>query len=111
LEYWKCIKKNNIKSRIRKYDCNENYFEKINTNQKAYWLGLLYSDGYVRKRKQSDDRHKQGGIVGISLKNGDQYILERLIFDLESTYKLNKQVKDDFISYKLEINFITTKFK
>lgn len=98
------LKKNNIKSRIRKYDCNENYFEKINTNQKAYWLGLLYSDGYVRKRKQSDGRHKQGGIVGISLKNGDQYILERLIFDLESTYKLSKQVKDDFISYKLEIN-------
>jgi hypothetical protein len=98
------LKKNNIKSRIRKHNCNENYFEKINSNEKAYWLGLLFADGYVRKRKQSNGRHKQGGIVGISLKNGDEYLLEKLIIDLESTYKLRKQIKDGFLSYKLEVN-------
>lgn len=98
------LKKNNIKRRIRKHNCNENYFEKINTNEKAYWLGLLFADGYVRKRRQFNGQHKQGGIVGISLKNGDEYLLEKLIIDLGSTYKLNKQIKDDFLSYKLEIN-------
>jgi hypothetical protein len=100
------LKKNNIKSRVRKYKCNENYFEKIDTNEKAYWLGLLYADGYVRKRKQFNGKHKQGGIVGISLKSGDEYLLEKLIVDLDSTYKLTKQVKDDFLSYKLEINSV-----
>jgi hypothetical protein len=98
------LKKNSIKSRIRKHICNENYFEKIDSNEKAYWLGLLFADGYVRKRRQLNGKHKQGGIVGISLKNGDEYLLEKLIIDLESTYKLTKQIKGDFLSYKLEVN-------
>lgn len=98
------LKKNDIVSRIRRYSCDENFFEKIDNKVNAYWLGLLYADGYVRKRTQSDGKHKQGGIVGISLKDGDEYLLEKLIFDLKSTYKLRKQVKDGFISHKLEIN-------
>jgi hypothetical protein len=98
------LKKNNIKPRIRKHNCNEDYFEKIDSNKKAYWLGLLFADGYVRKRKQFNGKHKQGGTVGISLKNGDEYLLEKLIIDLESTYKLSKQIKDEFLSYKLEVN-------
>ncbi|MFM2010726.1 MAG: hypothetical protein RLZZ479_1117 [Bacteroidota bacterium] len=98
------LKNNNIKSRIRKHNCNENYFEKIDSNTKAYWLGLLFADGYVRKRKQFNGKHNQGGVVGISLKNGDEYLLEKLIIDLESTYKLTKQIKDEFLSYKLEVN-------
>jgi len=101
---WNVLKKNNIKSRIRKHSCNEDYFEKIDSNEKAYWLGLLFADGYVRKRKQFNGKHKQGGIVGISLKNGDEYLLEKLIIDLGSTYKLTKQIKDEFLSYKLEVN-------
>jgi hypothetical protein len=98
------LKKNNIKSRIRKHKCNEDYFEKIDSNEKAYWLGLLFADGYVRKRKQLNGKHKQGGVVGISLKSGDEYLLEKLIIDLESTYKLTKQIKNNFSSYKLEVN-------
>jgi hypothetical protein len=96
--------KQNIKSRIRNYDCNEDYFEKIDSNEKAYWLGLLYADGYVRKRKQCNGKHKQGGVIGISLKNGDEYLIEKFIKDLNSNYKLKKSIKDSFLSYKLEIN-------
>ena len=98
------LKKNKIVSRIRKHKCDENYFEKIDNKVRAYWLGLLYADGYVRKRRQCDGKHKQGGIVGISLKRGDEYLLEKFINDLKSTYKLRKQVKEEFVSYKLEIN-------
>jgi len=28
---------------------NSNYFDKIDTKEKAYWLGFLYADGYVKK--------------------------------------------------------------
>ena len=28
-------------------NCNDNYFELINTEDKAYWLGFLYADGCV----------------------------------------------------------------
>jgi len=31
----------------RKYALNENIFEVIDTEEKAYWLGFLYADGYV----------------------------------------------------------------
>ncbi len=45
------LKKNDIKRRTngevhKKYTINENYFEEINTSDKAYFLGLLVSDGY-----------------------------------------------------------------
>lgn len=29
------------------YYCNHDYFEKIDTEQKAYWLGFLYADGCI----------------------------------------------------------------
>ncbi len=29
---------------------NENYFEQIDNENKAYWLGFIYADGYVRKK-------------------------------------------------------------
>ena len=30
----------------RKYKVNENYFENINSHEKAYILGFIYADGY-----------------------------------------------------------------
>ncbi len=29
------------------YNINENVFDNIDTEEKAYWLGFLYADGYV----------------------------------------------------------------
>lgn len=37
----------------RKYSFNENYFERIDTEWKAYWLGFIYADGYVNSQKSS----------------------------------------------------------
>ena len=31
----------------RQYTVNDNFFETIDTEQKAYWLGVLYADGRV----------------------------------------------------------------
>jgi len=100
---WNTLNKNNIKSRVRKHECDETYFEVVDNGEKAYWLGLLFSDGYVRKRKQMNGKYKQGGVVGISLKSGDEYLLKNFIKDLKSTYNLREQIRDGFTSYKLEI--------
>lgn len=43
------------------------YFEDINTNEKAYFLGLLLADGNVNEKRKS---------VRIGLQEGDSYILE-----------------------------------
>ena len=31
----------------RKYYFNNEYFDRIDTEEKAYWLGFLYADGYI----------------------------------------------------------------
>jgi hypothetical protein len=36
-----------------KYSINENYFSVIDTPSKAYWLGFLFADGSVYKRRAS----------------------------------------------------------
>lgn len=33
----------------RKYSINENYFENIDTEEKAYWLGFIWADGSITK--------------------------------------------------------------
>lgn len=47
------------------------YFDNIDTHEKAYFLGLLYSDGYISKTPY-------GVNIGIALKLEDKYILEYL---------------------------------
>lgn len=48
----KIAKNNNLLLKsAKKYVCNENYFEKIDNIEKAYWLGFLFADGYVRMHK------------------------------------------------------------
>ena len=41
----------------------EDIFEKIDSSEKAYWLGLLYADGYIRK-----DRNE----IGLTLQEKDK---------------------------------------
>lgn len=65
------LKKYGIKSKLpseagRKYSLNQNYFEKIDTEDKAYFLGLLASDGCIT------DTNK----ILIGLQEEDGYILE-----------------------------------
>ena len=55
---------------IRKYPMlDENYFEQIDTEAKAYFLGLLYADGYNNEEK---------GIITLSINKEDIDILEKL---------------------------------
>ena len=53
----------------RKYPVDESFFDKIDTEQKAYILGLLYADGY-----NNTDRNA----VALSLKESDKDILLKI---------------------------------
>lgn len=48
-QQYSIIKRNGV-SKIpnKKYKVNEDYFKLIDNQDKAYWLGFLYADGYVR---------------------------------------------------------------
>lgn len=60
----------------RRHQLNENYFDKIDTEEKAYFLGLLYADGC---------NHIKGNSVILGLVESDKYILEKFNLSIEST--------------------------
>lgn len=67
IETW--LKENNLWTGHRflysYYD--EFFFDEINTEEKAYWLGFIYADGYISKSNE----------VGIELKSTDSSHLEK----------------------------------
>lgn len=49
------LKENNVNTRRRKrYTLDEEYFDKIDTEDKAYILGLIFSDGFVGRKGESN---------------------------------------------------------
>jgi hypothetical protein len=64
-----------------KISSNEGYFNKIDTEAKAYFLGLLYADGnvYLRPKRQS--------AMQIVLQKQDWHILEAFQKELQSQHK------------------------
>lgn len=71
--------------RPRTYYINEKFFNEIDTNEKAYWLGFLYADGYITKSG-----------FGIALKIGDFKHLEKMLKSMNSNYiiKIYKNTKE-----------------
>ena len=82
------LKKNNVNeiSASKRYNINlnENYFEKIDTCEKAYWLGFFITDGCVSK----------GNAVSLTLHKRDKHILEVLEKDLGVENKIKVFNKD-----------------
>lgn len=69
----------NNKENSRKYFANNDYFSAIDSEQKAYWLGYLFADGYVTS--------SNGKRVGVTSKDIEH--IKILRDDLESTYPVN----------------------
>lgn len=91
----------NFRNRNIKYTINHNFFENINTEEKAYFLGLMYADGNVSSKYNS---------IRISLVEADSYLLEALrdlISPTHILYKRNYDVGNNQRS--LEINSIKIK--
>ena len=70
--------KHGIQCRAKKlgvnlYKYNENYFERIDSCQKAYWLGFLYADGYVTTRNR----------WGLELQYDDFIHMKKLLNNIE----------------------------
>ena len=57
-----------------KYQWNINFFESVNNELQAYWLGFLYADGYVGKKS-----------INLDLADKDLEHLKRFQTDLQAT--------------------------
>lgn len=78
-------------SKYGKYHVNENYFELIDNEWKAYWLGFLYADGCVISKVENG---KYKNVVSIALKHDDIGHLQKFLDSIQSdtiikTYKTN----------------------
>lgn len=58
--------------RVKNY--NENVFDSIDTEEKAYWLGFIYADGYISSDPLNGKSHYQ---FGITLSAKDKEHLEK----------------------------------
>jgi hypothetical protein len=93
------LKKSNVKIRSnkqnsRKYIVDDNFFEVIDTEEKAYWFGFIYADGYVLT---------DTSIVGISLHSRDKCHLEKAKASLSATYTVRDYKSNN--CYGGEVNY------
>src|ERR1035438_7363512 len=65
--------------RMKQYTFDENYFDIIDTEDKAYVLGLVFADGY---------NYEVRGVVSISLQARDKEILEKISIAMKNTKPL-----------------------
>lgn len=74
------------KNDLRRFKVNDNYFDIIDNEHKAYWLGLLLADGFLSNSGHATES------FGISLSIKDKYILEEFLKDLQSTYTVKEYI-------------------
>lgn len=67
------------------YEYNENYFDTIDTPDKAYWLGFIYADGYITKYTHGSN------VFGITLAEIEP--LEKLNKCMESNMRIRPYTK------------------
>ena len=67
----------------RKYFFNFNFFETIDNELKAYWLGFMYADGCIHKINKYGEQE-----LSLVLQKEDEEILVHFCQDLESTYPI-----------------------
>lgn len=78
----------------RAYSIDDDYFETIDSQKKAYWLGWLITDGYVRTSINST----RNGLVsvnniGLHLQKTDLSVLEDFNKDLNSTFPISSRAE------------------
>jgi len=88
----KVLKGANIKERnrsevVQKYKLDENYFEKIDSCKKAYFLGFLWADGH---------NNLKNNCVSIGLTSKDVHILERFKKWLKSERPIKTAERESF---------------
>ncbi|MBU3227100.1 NUMOD1 domain-containing DNA-binding protein [Clostridium algidicarnis] len=74
----KLIEKMWLGDSMSKYIQDDSYFEKIDNERKAYWLGFLYADGCVVEKSENNKK------VIMKLHPHDKYTLEQLLKDINS---------------------------
>jgi intein/homing endonuclease len=65
------------------YHCDYRFFQYINTEEKAYWLGFIYADGWITKRS-----YCESGSIGIELQASDSNHLKKFNKSISGNYQI-----------------------
>lgn len=85
------LKEANINTkRLNRYRLNENFFSIIDTEEKAYILGLLYADGFI------GDEHFNNIVLGLK----DKELVEKVAKVIEYDGEIRKSKKGGFENSK-----------
>ena len=90
INFFKASETNRV---YKKYNYNENIFEKIDTEEKAYWLGFLYTDGCVYLNREN--RYT----IEIGLKSDDLDHIKKFAHFICPDYDDDKIKISEFKSY------------
>ena len=71
---------------------NHDYFENIDSEHKAYWLGFIYADGSITKKAYEKGSYTYR--LRMELMFEDKYILEQMALDLKSDLKPKEYYND-----------------
>ena len=85
----------------RKYYVDHNFFETIDTEEKAYWLGFLMADGSVSEKTNK---------ISLALHTSDKGHIEKFLKDLKSNYKI-KDYLNNFNSPYSRVIISSSKIK
>lgn len=79
------------------YSYNRNFFEEINTEEKAYWAGFIAADGNIRK-----DFHK----MRIELNIQDKEHLEKFKKNIEGNMPIRENIRFNNHSCYIDLNSV-----
>lgn len=74
------------------YKLNKNFFNNIENEKNAYWLGFLMADGCINETKNSKTQKIKSMHLSISLSTKDKEHLQKFLNDIES----DSLIRDEF---------------
>lgn len=81
------------------YYCNYHYFDTIDTEEKAYWLGFILADGNVYKSEKTNS-----GCINIELQYGDINHLRKFNKSLDGNYNITDRWRSCSLSNSDKMN-------
>ncbi|MCR4720939.1 MAG: LAGLIDADG family homing endonuclease [Lachnospiraceae bacterium] len=94
---------------MSKYTYDKNYFEIIDTSDKAYWLGFLYADGSIIRFYNEDKTKIRSMSLELTLCEQDYNHLIKFKDYIKSNVPIRKRTvhlnEKEHIAYRLKINY------
>lgn len=81
------------------YTCDYHFFDEIDTEEKAYWFGFMFADGWTNKNEKNN-----AGAVGMELQYGDIGHLKKFNKSISGNYRITDRWRPCTLSNSEELH-------